>query len=167
MARSLPDPRDSPAGMPAAPAASTTSPAGIRTDEVILSRIEQLSDLFRRRLLDDRAKAKTIASLTAQLDGLHLAPLCREFILLIDRIDDSDDDVVRSIRDEILGILSHYGLEPLSASGPFAPATQRAVGVEQVSDTTVPDRSVIRTIRTGYTLNGLLLRPTDVVIAER
>lgn len=85
--------------------------AGSNATEVIIQRLDELTDLFRRRLLQDRAQARAVEVLRAQVDDLRLAPLCRELILLLDRIDASEDDFARSLGEELEEILAHYGLE--------------------------------------------------------
>ena len=126
--------------------------------------VSQLADLFRRRLLDDKIKAQTIESLTKQVGGLQLQPLCREFILMLDRLETSDDDFVVSVRDETLEILSHYGLSTIRGEGVFDPIKQQIVGVKDVPD--LPDGAIVQVCKAGYTLNGVVIRPQQVVVVR-
>ncbi|NEG90375.1 nucleotide exchange factor GrpE [Bifidobacterium aerophilum] len=159
----------------------TTQPAGnagVTTDDAarILAGLNQLTDLFRRRLLDDKAKAQAIDALSAAADAQRLAPLCREFALLLDRLaayrgDDADArDFVASIGDEILAILAHYGFEPIASPKTFDPTTQRIVGVsgkppKDVNGAAgVPDNTVVAVRRAGYRLGGTVIRPEEVIV---
>jgi molecular chaperone GrpE (heat shock protein) len=147
----------------------------------ILERLDHLTDLFRRRLLDDKVKAQTISELTAQLDGLRLTPLCREFIMLLERIEangiDDQDDLMQSVSDEILAILHHYGLERIVSTATFDPTIQRIVGTQSENGSNTMDESecedvyarntVVKIMKHGYTLNGVVIRPEDVIVARR
>ena len=130
----------------------------------IEGQVNQLTDLFRRRLLNDKVQAQAVAALNEQLSKQRLAPMCREFILLLDRIEGSDDDLVRSVYEEIFEILSHYGLERVPLSRKFNPAVQRIVSVN--ADDDAAGNSVVEVRRQGYLLGGALLRPQDVVVAR-
>jgi molecular chaperone GrpE len=58
----------------------------------------------------------------------------------------------------------NIGLEKVSADGQFDPSIHEAVGHE-VNETT-PKDSIIRTVQDGWKLNGKLLRPAKVIIAQ-
>lgn len=124
----------------------------------------ELTDLFRRRLLDDRAKSKLIADLMAQLNAQRLMPLCREFILLLDRMESVDDDFVASVCEEIFEILSHYGLELVDGPRMFDPSKQRIIAMQDDAD--AAEGEVLRVARSGFALGGVVLRPQDVVICS-
>lgn len=160
---------------------SATQPsgdAGIAQDDAarILAGLNQLTDLFRRRLLDDKAKAQAISALSAAADAQRLAPLCREFALLLDRIaayrsDGADaQDFVASIGDEILAILAHYGFEPIASPKTFDPTTQRIVGISEKPPegadgaAVALDNTVVAVQRAGYRLNGTVIRPEEVIV---
>lgn len=136
------------------------------TPSSILKSIDELTDLFRRRLLNDKVQAQTISGLLAQLNGQQLAPLCREFILMIDRAENYEDDTVRSFSEETFAILSHYGLERIARSDTaFSPAIQKVVEVRDIPDT--PPNTIIGVVRDGYVLNGAVIRPQEVIIAGK
>lgn len=159
-------------------AASAQHLGGVSPDDVarMLAGIDQLTDLFRRRLLDDKVKAQAINALSAAADAQRLAPLCREFVLLLDRLtayrsDNKDvQDFVVSINDEILAILAHYGFEPIASQRTFDPTVQRIVGVSNTADDAhhevadTPDNTVVAVQKTGYRLNGTVIRPEEVIV---
>lgn len=140
----------------------------------IYSELNQLKDLFKRRLLDDKVKAQVISELSAKLDDQRLVPLCREFILLLDRLeanmnhhnepDFDSSGFIRSVHEEILVILGHYGLEPIQTSLLYDCSKQKIVSM--VDDLQTPDMTVVRSVRTGYTHNGTVLRPEEVVVSK-
>lgn len=132
--------------------------------EVIAQRLDELTDLFRRRLMQDRAQARAVEVLRAQVDDLRLAPLCRELILLLDRIDASDDDFACSLGEELEEILAHYGLERIPAVPSFDPAIQRVVSTRPEAG--AKEGAVLEVVREGYALNGSVLRPQHVIVAS-
>nr|WP_226371955.1 nucleotide exchange factor GrpE [Thermophilibacter gallinarum] len=138
--------------------------AGSSATEVIAQRLDELTDLFRRRLLQDRAQARAVEALRAQVDDLRLAPLCRELILLLDRIDASEDDFARSLGEELEEILAHYGLERIPTTPSFDPAIQRVVSTRP--KTGAKEGAVLEVVREGYALNGSVLRPQHVIVAS-
>jgi molecular chaperone GrpE len=140
----------------------------------IYNEIVQLKDLFQRRLLDDKVKSQIISELTRNLDDQRLVPLYKEIILLLDRIEanrgisidvDSDSsDFICSIHEELLVILSHYGLEQIETSPVYDYTSQKIISA--VTDASMPDMMVIRSVRRGYMLNGSVLRPEEVVVTK-
>lgn len=138
--------------------------AGANATEGVVQRLDELTDLFRRRLLQDRVQAQAVEALRAQADDLRLAPLCRELILLLDRIDASEDDFARSLGEELEEILAHYGLERIPAAPSLDPAIQRVVSTRP--DAGAKEGAVLEVVREGYALNGVVLRPQHVVVAS-
>ena len=142
--------------------------------------VSMLKDLFQRRLLDDKGKAQTIAELTRKLDGRFMLPLFRELILLLDRIEaftpmphdvasdeaapDEAVDFVRSMYEELLGVLGHYGLTRIDSAPVFDARTQRIVGVSASPDQNAG--AVLRVVRAGYSFEGSVLRPEEVIVAD-
>ena len=56
------------------------------------------------------------------------------------------------------------GLEQVPAKGPLNPAQHEAVSTEESAD--VPPGHIIRVAEAGWILNGKLLRPAKVVVAQ-
>lgn len=136
-------------------------------DEVCL-----LRDLFQRRLLDDKVKAKAIDELSSSLDGHFMRPLLRELILLLDRINtfadehlnEQSSDFALSIYEELLLILQHYGLEQIKTAPVFDFRIQRVVGMRESEG--CEDGHIVEVVRKGYEYLGSVLRPEEVIIAR-
>lgn len=144
----------------------------------LASEVSELRDLFQRRLLDDRSKQQMYDELYRQLQfaqkGLvdqFIAPLVRELLLVLDRIDALGTDVseestelLASVRDELVEVLTRRGLRVVDASGErFDPSRHEAVGRAEVTD---PERvgDVVEVRRPGYLLEDRLLRPAQVIV---
>jgi molecular chaperone GrpE len=179
-----------------------SSAAGVNTDEAatpallagIATDVSQLRDLFQRRLLDDKVKAQLINDLTCRLDGMSIKPLCREVILLLDRIEaylgeeetrldepvhnlannhasnpahnfvDNRSDFIQSIYEELLQIFAHYGLTQIETRPVYDCATQKIV--QTTIDPYTLDMMVVAVQRYGYQLNDALLRSEEVVVVK-
>jgi molecular chaperone GrpE len=141
----------------------------------LAAEVAALRDLFQRRLLEDRAKQRLYDELYTQLEfarsdlaAQFVAPIAREILLVVDRIDGAadDDDALRSISLELREILHRRGLRPVEALGtPFDPHVHEAV--DRVSVTEAADHGrVVAQRRPGYLLDGHLLRPAQVVVGH-
>lgn len=146
--------------------------AGIRTPDV-LEEITHLRDLFQRRLLEDKAKNRLYDELYDQLalarGGLAdqlLAPIFRELLLVIDRVEGlaQDGDVVlESIAHELLELLERHAVLPVPRRPEFDPAIHEAVRTVESADHS--PGTVVEVLRSGYTRDAKLLRPERVVVA--
>lgn len=151
-----------------------------------------LRDLFQRRLLEDQARQRMYDELYRQLEfarqGLveeFVAPLAREILLVVDRIDalagpsagqsgrgetggDADDaGNLGSVRAELLEILHRRGLREVDASGQeFDPRVHEAVARVPVEPGDQVGR-VVEVRRPGYALADRLLRPAQVGVGYR
>ena len=93
----------------------------------IRDEIGALRDLFSRRLMNDKQKNELIQTLTDGATFAFIEPFIHDIILLLDRIERSEDEVVRSIRDELLEILERRGVEVIKVSSEFDPKLYKAV----------------------------------------
>ncbi|MET9021681.1 nucleotide exchange factor GrpE [Actinopolymorpha sp. NPDC004070] len=143
--------------------------------------VAALRDLFQRRLLEDQARQRMYDELYRQLEfarqGLveeFVAPLAREILLVVDRIDvlagqgaagDGDADHAAnldSVRAELLEILHRRGLREVDARGQeFDPRVHEAVARVPVEPGDRVGR-VVEVRRPGYALSDRLLRPAQV-----
>jgi molecular chaperone GrpE (heat shock protein) len=143
-------------------AAGNTAPAG---QQEIARRLDELADLFRRRLVEDREKQKAFDALYRELtqaraiaDGQYLVPLVRRLINVIDRLRETPGEFAPSIADELTDILSMYEVEELRPKTPaFDPATQE---VAAVFETAAPDEegTIAGVRRSGWRFGARLLR---------
>lgn len=141
----------------------------------VLEAVESLSDLFRRRLLDDKDKRRAFDVLyeqvehaKEQVDGTLLRPLAMDCIRVIDRLDHyrgDDRDFVRSLTAELLESLHRAGIEPIPnrVHEPFDPATQEVSRIREGGDDA--EGTVLGWERRGYLQGDQVIRPTLVVIA--
>lgn len=63
---------------------------------------------------------------------------------------------------EFKAVLQSEGLEEIKAQGEFNPALQEAVDTR-----TGEDNKILEVVRKGYTLNGKVLRPAQVVVGRK
>ena len=116
------------------------------------SELTALRDLFSRRLMNDKQKAELIHTLTAGANFACIEPFLYDLILLLDRIDGSDDELVQSVQEELMEILERRGVEKIEVASEFDPrlCAMRIGGV----------------LRSGYTFAGRVVRPAEVVVIK-
>jgi molecular chaperone GrpE len=106
----------------------------------------------------DRGVAKVAKELLPALDHLEHALKAAE----------GHADVVKGfalVRDEIVAALGRAGIEPFSPQGqPFDPNEHEAMAAQPSED--AESGTVIEVYQQGYRLNGVVLRPARVVVAE-
>lgn len=164
-------------------------PVGSPEVAQLAQEVAALRDLFQRRLLEDQARQRMYDELYRQLEfarqGLvdqFVAPLAREILLVVDRIDaltgqgpggetggDSGDDAgnLGSVREELLEILHRRGLREVDARGQeFDPRVHEAVARVPVEPGDQVGR-VVEVRRPGYALADRLLRPAQVAVGYR
>ena len=137
-------------------------------------KLDMLIELFRRRLSDDRAKAKALELLEregvrARMSEIRSAmqPVVSSVALVIDRLDryeGADPEFAASIRDELLDLLWRVGFRSRDeVGGRFDPALDHAVGVVRSGE---PAGTVVEVVRRGFAQEGWVLRPAQVVLSE-
>jgi molecular chaperone GrpE len=137
----------------------------------LVRKLDELNDLFRRRLVEDREKQKAFDALYRELnqsraiaDGQYLVPLIRRLINVVDRLRDSPGDFAPSIADELTEILATYEVEEVRPTLPgFDPSTQEVASVVEAA-TADDDGTVAGVRRSGWRLGARLLRPVLVDI---
>lgn len=137
--------------------------------------VADLKNLFMRRLMDDKATKQLIQGVNASLERRDaidqfkvFAPMVKELLLAVDRLKDNDStpDLNRSVADELLTVLSRYGLEQIETTGKVDPRIHNIVGIAPLTDGVEPD-TIVQVVRSGYLLSGSVLRPAEVVVARR
>lgn len=144
--------------------------------EDALARIEtqlaDLTDLFRRRLFDDRDKRRLIDSLAEQARGAELGafrqylhPVVLGVAMVIDRLDayqGPDPQTAESIREELLDVLGRHGVSPVDAQGPVDPRLHEVVAI----DGPARQHMVVASVQArGYRHGDWVFRPARVVAA--
>lgn len=152
---------------------TTEGGVGSASLDDIRQEIANLTDLFRRRLLDDKAKNSLYDALQEQAKTTQdllryraFESLFREALLAIDRLQSeaTTPELVESAVEELLEVFARRSLIPVDDSGEFDPRVHEAVESISESDQT-PAGSIVAVHRPGYTLDGRLLRPAQVTVA--
>jgi molecular chaperone GrpE len=149
------------------------------TLETLATEIAQLRDLFQRRLLEDRRRQELYDRLCQELDfarsdliGQFIAPMCRELLLMTDRVDaarrgGADPAVLlASMFDEVNEVLARRGVRPIAAEGElFDPRLHEAVDRAVVADD-VEEGGILHVHRAGHLIDARVLRPAQVVVGR-
>jgi molecular chaperone GrpE len=129
-------------------------------------RLDELTDLFRRRLIDDREKQRAFDALYRELaqaralaDGQHLVPLIRRLINVIDRLTADSGELAESVAEELTDILAMYEVEEIKPGAElFDPRTQEVAAVVDTADAD-ENGTVASVHRSGWRLGTRILRP--------
>lgn len=138
----------------------------------IVERLDNLADLFVRRLADDRARRVAVEELSERLRQAELGPfrqylhpLVHGLALVVDRLDrydGPDPEFAVSIRDELLDLLERQGVRQIEVAGGFDPTTHEAVEVRQ--DPGAAPGAVLEVRRAGFAHGPWVFRPSQVVV---
>lgn len=137
----------------------------------VADQLAQLSDLFRRRLLEDRNQRQLlveqqarIEKLESELNGDRLVPLLRGLRLVVDRARSLEDEqgFGESIAEEILEALTAFGIDPITDLGPLDPARHEVVGTTAKTESPI----VARIVSVGFAKNGRTLIPALVAVSD-
>lgn len=140
----------------------------------IVDKVEDIESLITRRLLEDKAKNSLIEELKQYLiyrqdldKGEKFAPFMKQIIQVIDRIESSEEksDLLTSIAEELLQILSLNGLQVIDNSGMIDPSMHEVVNTVAVTDEQ-SENNIVEVLQKGYLLNNRVLRPSKVTIAK-
>jgi len=136
------------------------------------ARLDELTDLFRRRLLDDRDKRRMVDEAQERARAAEVGPF-RQFLhpvvvglaLVVDRLDSHegpDAEFAASVRDELLDVLDRHGVGTVAATGQVDLTRHEVVGVEGEA---APDGSmeVARVVRRGFQHADWVFRSAQVV----
>lgn len=149
--------------------------------EALSQELAGLQDLFLRRLSEDKNTKQLVRSVEQSLQardeldtGKAFAPLFKELLLALDRLQANEPSVElnHSIADEILNLLSRYGLGAIDTSGLVDTRIHEVVGVQDADegkdgsekDADHAEGSICTVVRSGYTLGDSVLRPAQVTI---
>ncbi|MQA06466.1 MAG: nucleotide exchange factor GrpE [Streptosporangiales bacterium] len=143
-------------------------------DDEVVRRLDELMDLFTRRLLDDRQKRATIEVLQQELDharqGLaaeYLLPLVHEIALVVDRLDrydGADPEFAASVAAELVEALARQGVTEITVDDEFDPSRHEAV--ETTDRAELPAGQVVEVRRRGFAHTAAVLRPAQVVVNQ-
>ena len=140
----------------------------------IVDKVEDIESLITRRLLEDKAKNSLIEELKQYLiyrqdldKGEKFAPFMKQILQVIDRIESSEEksDLLISIDEDLLQILSMNGLQVIDNSGMIDPSMHEVVNTVAVTDEQ-SENNIVEVLQKGYLLNNRVLRPSKVIIAK-
>ena len=140
----------------------------------IVDKVEDIESLITRRLLEDKAKNSLIEELKQYLiyrqdldKGEKFAPFMKQILQVIDRIESSEEksDLLTSIAEELLQVLSLNGLQVIDNSGMIDPSLHEVVNTVAVTDEQ-SENNIVEVLQKGYLLNNRVLRPSKVIIAK-
>lgn len=140
----------------------------------IVDKVEDIESLITRRLLEDKAKNSLIEELKQYLiyrqdldKGEKFAPFMKQILQVIDRIESSEEksDLLISIAEELLQILSMNGLQVIDNSCMIDPSMHEVVNTVAVTDEQ-SENNIVEVLQKGYLLNNRVLRPSKVIIAK-
>ena len=136
--------------------------------DLVLKKLADLSDLFRRRLMDDKDKRRLIEMLQEELhlskERSFVDSLLRSLFLVLDRVDayqGADPEFVASIAAELVEGLRRVGVEEVPAKGRVDPRIHEVNGVDGSAGTD-GTWEIDRLVRRGFRVNERLLRPASV-----
>jgi molecular chaperone GrpE len=148
-------------------------PAEEAPERDLAAELAQMEDRYKRALADldnyrKRAGREAERRITAQSDAQ-----LREWLEVVDSIEravlmEPDDPVVTGLRgvlEQMESILARHGVQRIGAPGErFDPERQEAIGVQPADG--VPDQTVLSVARSGFTRDGRVLRPAQVVVSR-
>ncbi len=121
----------------------------------------------KKRLERDKSDAVKYANEKILVDVLQIAD---NFERALSSIDQGHDPAkvkqgLSIVRDELKKVLERHGVETVSSVGaPFDPNLHEAVGIVETDD--AEDGTVVDEVQKGYFLNGRLIRPSRVRVAQ-
>jgi molecular chaperone GrpE len=130
--------------------------------------------LAQRTQADFENYRKRMAREVAQAADRGVAKLAKELLPALDHLEialraaEGHEDVVKGfalVREEFFNALAKVGIQPFSPAGePFDPNEHEAMASQPAED--AEPGTVIEVYQQGYRLNGAVLRPARVVVAQ-
>ncbi len=125
--------------------------------------IVELTDLFRRRLLDDREKQRAFDALYEELtrvramaEGELALPLARRVFHVIDRLDATPGDLAESLTEELVDALDAMGIEEVRDAGLFDPSVHELLA--PATGQPLAAGQPIKKVRRGWRQGSRLVR---------
>ena len=140
----------------------------IQSLEELNKKTSYLTDLFTRRLNNDRKKDELINEVVKYLNkrtdldtGLALADLFKELILVVDRLkEDPENSLNHDIAEEIITIFKRRGLEEIDETKLEDPINYEIAEVEESEN--VNEVEIAEVLNKGYMLGGKVIRTAKV-----
>lgn len=137
------------------------------TLDSVAEQLGALTDLFRRRLLDDRAKQSLIDELHLRLERAEreraaesLRPLVTHIALVVERLESTPPsaELAGSVVDELHDILGTLGVRTIGLGTEIDARRHEIVSASGVGPTLQADTLV----SVGYEKDGVVLRPARI-----
>ncbi len=142
-----------------------------------LAAAEKNKDLYLRAVADLDTYRRKVQREKSELAKFALQPLVEELLPSLDHLEmaiqaaktvEGGKNIVMGVEmvyAQVKKVFASFGVEEVSVVGkPFDPNVEDCVSHEP-SDS-VPENSIIKVVRTGYKMNGRLLRPASVVVSS-
>jgi len=100
----------------------------------------------------------------------QLFPIVDNFDMALDAMETAEDkdavmEGIKLVQKEFHRIMNENGVEEIETVGKqFDPNIHEAVSAEETDE--YPDGEILQEVRSGYKLNGRLLRPAQVIVAK-
>ena len=126
--------------------------------------VEELKDLFYRRLMNDKQKNELIGNLSDMASFAVIEPFLHDIFILIDRINAKEDEFSQSVIAELLEIINRRGVSQIDVPKEFNPSVHRVVQVEEKQE--CESLYIKEVVRNGYQFNDKVIRPADVIVVK-
>lgn len=140
--------------------------------ENISQQLNNLQDLFKRRLLDDKLKTTMHETLAQQLqlsqstaEQRSFEPLFKQLLLAVDRLEEgpASQELSKSIVDELTQIIENWGCVRIVEEATFNPKFHEVTETLATLDQSEHGK-IHNVIRPGYLFGERVLRPSRVSI---
>ena len=175
------EPEEAPAEAPPEAEAPSEGPPEEPEAEAVEQDIGELAEKARERdeylALAQRTQAdfenyrKRVSKDISSAEGKGVARLARELLPALDNLGRAlesgslDDEGLRLVQSEFAAALNRVGIEPYSPEGePFDPNLHEAMAKQPVEG--AESGTVAEVYEQGYRIDGAVLRPARVVVAE-
>lgn len=137
-------------------------------------RVVELENQLKRAVADYHNLEKRINEGRSELTNYVGAELIRKLLPVVDHLEQALSGVSEQDRQsgwvkgvelavkEFEQVLAQEGLDEIAADGQFDPALHEAVDTKEGED-----NKILKVVRKGYTLNGKILRPAQVVVGRK
>jgi molecular chaperone GrpE len=150
-------------------------PASERAVAEVEGDAQKYLELAQRTQADFENFRKRMARENAQAVDRGIGKLAKELLPALDHLDlalkaaaGDHPEVVRGfalVRDELVNALGKVGIQPFSPDGePFDPNEHEAMASQPAED--AEPGTVVQVYTQGYRINGAVLRPARVVVAQ-
>ncbi|MBD3267931.1 nucleotide exchange factor GrpE [bacterium] len=128
----------------------------------LLDEMDEMRDRFKRQ--SERHKQHTLKMIIG--DFLPVVDSIERALETDIEKDNPWMDGLQKTHDQFLSILKKYDVQQTPGRGaPFDPHWHEAISVQQTED--YEENTVIEVIQEGYSINGHLLRPGKVIVAQK